>query len=312
MEENEFDFICLGAGPAGLSAAQYASRANIKTLVIDQSMPGGQVINISSLENYPGVFPAVNGFAFVEGMKKQAVEFGAKIIQAIVSSLDKKDGLFSVTTNKGVYLSKTLLLATGAEHRTLGVKGEKEFLGRGVSYCATCDGPFFRNKNIFVVGGGDSACDEATYLASLTDRVTIVHRKSQFRAQKAVAQRVLSNPRISVMFNSVVEEIKGEGKVSSVVIKNTEDGSTKELPCDAVFIFVGMIPRTELFATLKTDEGGYIITDEDMKTSVPGLYAAGDVRSKSFRQIVTACADGAIASHSAEKFIRESAGEVYR
>lgn len=311
-EKQKFNFICIGSGPAGLAAAQYASRANIQTLLIDQSMPGGQVINISELENYPGVFPAVKGFSFIENMKQQALSFGATIIQAIVSSVDKKDGLFIVTTNTGVFEAETLLLATGAEHRKLGIPGETEFSGRGVSYCATCDGPFFKNKNIFVVGGGDSACDEATYLATLTDHVTLVHRKSQFRAQKAVADRVLSNPHITVLFNSTVEQIKGDAKVSSVVIKNVSDSSVQELPADAVFIFVGMIPRTELLTTIKVDAEGYIVTNENMETVVPGLYAAGDVRSKSFRQIVTACSDGAIAAHQAEKFIREKAGEVYR
>ena len=311
-ERQKFNFICIGSGPAGLAAAQYASRANIQTLLIDQSMPGGQVINISELENYPGVFPAVKGFSFIENMKQQALSFGATIIQAIVSSVDKKDGLFIVTTNTGVFEAETLLLATGAEHRKLGIPGETEFSGRGVSYCATCDGPFFKNKNIFVVGGGDSACDEATYLATLTDHVTLVHRKSQFRAQKAVADRVLSNPHITVLFNSTVEQIKGDAKVSSIVIKNVTDSSVQELPADAVFIFVGMIPRTELLTTIKVDAEGYIVTNENMETVVPGLYAAGDVRSKSFRQIVTACSDGAIAAHQAEKFIREKAGEVYR
>ncbi len=311
-ERQKFDFICIGSGPAGLAAAQYASRANIHTLLLDQSMPGGQVINISDLENYPGVFPAVKGFTFIENMKQQALAFGAQIVQAIVTSVDKKDSVFVVTTNVGVFECTTLLLATGAEHRKLNIAGEKEFSGRGVSYCATCDGPFFRNKNIFVVGGGDSACDEATYLATLTQTVTLVHRKSQFRAQKAVAERVLSNPHIKVLFNSTIEEIKGDTKVSSVLIKNVETASVQELPADAVFIFVGMIPRTNLFTTIKVDKEGYIVTNENMETSVPGLYAAGDVRSKSFRQIVTACSDGAIAAHQAEKFIREKAGEVYR
>ncbi len=312
MENKDFNFIIIGAGPAGLTAAQYASRANIKTLLIDQSLPGGQVTNIFNLENYPGVFPSVNGYAFIENMKNQATSFGATIIQTIVSSIDKIGKNFVVKTSNGEFSSPTLLLATGAEHRKLGAIGEKEFEGRGVSYCATCDGPFFRNKDVIVVGGGDSACDEATYLSTLCSHVTIVHRKGQFRAQKKVAERVLSNPKITVCFNSSVKEIKGEKKVSSVELLDTVTGETRELETSAVFIFVGMIPRTSLMSTLKTDENGYIITDEDMHTSVPGLYAAGDVRSKSFRQIVTACADGAIAAHEAEKYVREMNNEVYK
>ena len=312
MENTDFDFIIIGAGPAGLTAAQYSSRANISTLLIDQGLLGGQVTNISGLENYPGVFPAVNGFSFIATMKEQAETFGARIVQTIVSSVDKVDGRFLVRTSSGDFRSRTLLLATGAEHRKLGVRGEEEFAGRGVSYCATCDGPFFRGKDVVVVGGGDSACDEATYLSSLCSHVTVVHRKAQFRAQKAVAERVLGNPKITVRFNSVVSEIKGDGKVGSVELTDTKSGAREELPASAVFIFVGMAPRTNLFSTLKTDEGGYIITNEDMETLVPGLYAAGDVRSKSFRQLVTACSDGAIAAHQAEKFIRELNNEVYR
>ena len=312
MERQEYDFIIIGAGPAGLSAAQYASRANLRTLLVDQSMPGGQVNQIFTLENYPGVFPAVNGFTFIEGMKKQALEFGAEIVQAIVDTVDKVGGQYVVKTSKVEYTAPTLLLATGAEHRKLGVKGEKEFEGRGVSYCATCDGPFFRNKNILVVGGGDSACSEACYLATLSSHVTIVHRKSQFRAQKAVAQEVLDNPNITTVFNAGVSEIRGDMKVTSVELTDTVTGEKREMAVDAVFIFVGMMPRTALFETLKKDEAGYIVTNEDMETSVEGLYAAGDVRSKSFRQIVTAAADGAIAAHQAEGYVRKLRNEVYK
>lgn len=312
MENKTYDFIIIGAGPAGLAAAQYASRANIKTLLIDQSIPGGQVLNIFSLENYPGLFPAVSGTQYIENARQQALSFGAEIIQTIVSSVDKVKNDFTVTTSSGTFTSQTLLLATGAEHRKLGVPGEKEFSGRGVSYCATCDGPFFRNRKILVVGGGDSACDEATYLATLSTQVTMVHRKAQFRAQKAVAERVLNNPNISVMFNTTVKEIKGDNKVTSVILTNTETGTETEYATDSVFIFVGMQPRTSLFEILPVDEGGYIKTDENMHTVIPGLYAAGDVRSKSFRQVVTACADGAIAANEAAKYIRELNNEVYR
>lgn len=310
--ENKFDFIIIGAGPAGLAAAQYASRANIKTLLIDQSTPGGQVLNIFSFENYPGLFPAISGTQYIENAKQQALAFGAQIIQTIVSSVDKVKNDFILETSGGTFSAPTLLLATGAEHRKLGIPGEKELTGRGVSYCATCDGPFFRNRKILVVGGGDSACDEATYLATLSTQVTIVHRKSQFRAQKAVADRVLNNPNIKVMFNTTVSEIRGDNVVKSVLLKNTESGEETEFATDSVFIFVGMQPRTSLFEILPVDEGGYIKTDENMHTIIPGLFAAGDVRSKSFRQVVTACADGAIAANEAAKYIRAQNNEVYR
>ena len=315
MPHNEYDFIIIGAGAAGLSAAQYASRAGLKTLVIDQSLPGGQVLNIMRLENYPGLFPSVDGASFIGSMEEQAKTFGAEIIQTSVSSIDKIGNDFLVNTSSGLYRSLTLLLATGAGHRKLNVPGEKEFEGRGVSYCATCDGPFFRNKNVVVVGGGDSACDEAMYLSTLCSHVTVVHRKSSFRAQKAVADRVLSNPKISVEFNSVVKEIRGDKKVSSIIVTQKQGDCTsteKEISCDGVFIFIGMIPRTELFEILRKDESGYIVTDEKMATLVPGLFAAGDVRSKPFRQIITAASDGAIAAYQAGLFVREKKNEVYR
>lgn len=312
METKAYDFIIIGAGPAGLAAAQYASRANIQTLLIDESIPGGQVLNIFNFENYPGLFPAIPGTQFVENAKQQALAFGATIIQTSVSSVDKIKDTFTLETRDGNFSAPTLLLATGAEHRKLDVPGEKEFAGRGVSYCATCDGPFFRNKNIVVVGGGDSACDEAMYLATLSTHVTILHRKSQFRAQKAVANRVLHNPNITVKFNTTVSEIVGDKKVTALRIKNVESGEEGELAADGVFIFVGMIPRTSLFQTVPVDEQGYIKTDENMHTIIPGLFAAGDVRSKSFRQVVTACADGAIAANEAAKYMRNLHNEVYK
>ena len=268
--------------------------------------------NIFNLENYPGVFPPVQGWQWIATMKNQAESFGAQIKQAAVSSIDKIEGHFVVKTNNTQYTSLALVAATGAKHRTLGAEGEKEFSGRGVSYCATCDGPFFKNKDVVVVGGGDSACDEAVYLATLCSHVTVIHRKSQFRAQKAVAQRVLSNPKISVRFNSSVTRFIGDKTLSSVELTDTVSGEKSTLETSGAFIFVGMIPQTSLFSSLKTDEAGYIITGEDMETSIPGLFAAGDVRSKTFRQIVTACSDGAIASHSAQNYIRLLKNEEYK
>ena len=307
-----YDLIIIGAGPAGLSAAQYGARANLKTLVIENATVGGQVLNINDFENYPGVFPGVKGNEFIATMTEQAKAFGAEFLTATVSSIDKVKNQFIVKTDKGEQTSLTLVIATGAAHRKLGVPGEKELSGMGVSYCATCDGPFFKNRKVVVVGGGDSACDEATYLATLASEVTMIHRKSSFRAQKAVAERVLSNPKINVKFNTVVKEIKGKYKVEELILENTETGEISTINADGVFIFVGMVPQTDLVEMLPKDEGGYIKTNEKMETAIKGMYCVGDIRSKPFRQVVTATSDGATAAFSAGLYIRELNNEVYK
>jgi len=319
--ENAYDLIIIGAGTAGLSAAQYAGRSNLKTLVIEEQNEGGQAVLINILENYPGLGEPISGYEFSANLKKQAIEFGAEIISAKVLGIGKKNASFTVSVERTgaeneVLQARTVVLATGANHRQLGIPGEEEFCGKGVSYCATCDGPFFRNKHIVIVGGGDSACDEAGFLAHLTDRITMIHRKDRFRAQKALAERTLHNPHITARFNTVPIEIHGTGgnagKVTSILIENTVTKEREELPCDAVFVFIGMTPRTELASLAKTDESGYLITDENMQTSIHGLFAAGDVRSKPFRQIVTAASDGAIAAHSASSCIDEDRCEAYK
>lgn len=307
-----YDLIIIGAGPAGLSAAQYGARANLKTLVIENAAVGGQVLNINDFENYPGVFPGVKGNEFIATMTEQAKAFGAEFLTATVSSIDKVKNQFIVKTDKGEQTSLTLVIATGAAHRKLGVPGEKELSGMGVSYCATCDGPFFKNRKVVVVGGGDSACDEATYLATLASEVTMIHRKSSFRAQKAVAERVLSNPKINVKFNTVVKEIKGKYKVEELILENTETGEISTINADGVFIFVGMVPQTDLVEMLPKDEGGYIKTNDKMETAIKGMYCVGDIRSKPFRQVVTATSDGATAAFSAGLYIRELNNEVYK
>ena len=308
----EYDLIIIGSGPAGLSAAQYGARANLKTLVIENGSIGGQVLNINDFVNYPGVFPAVSGVDFINTMVEQAKSFGAEILTSTVSSIDKIKNQFIVKTDKGDFKSFALVIATGAAHRKLGVPGEKELTGMGVSYCATCDGPFFKNRKVVVIGGGDSACDEATYLATLASEVTIIHRKSSLRAQKAVADKVLNNPKIKVIFNTVVKEIKGKYKVDELVLENTETKEESTLQADGVFIFIGMIPQTDLVEMLPKDEGGYIKTNENMETAIKGMYCVGDIRSKLFRQVVTATSDGATAAFSAGLYIRELKNEVYK
>lgn len=295
IDIEEFDYIIIGAGAAGLASAQYAARGGLKTVILEGMAEGGQIMQITELENYPGVFPVVNGIDFIKKMREQAVSFGAEIQTAQVLSIDKIENKFVIKTKNKTFTAPFLCIATGAVHRNLEVPGEKELTGRGVSYCAVCDGPFFRNKKIVVIGGGDSACSEATYLSSISGDVSIIHRRDSFRAQKSVIDKMLAAG-VKPIYDTVVESINGSNKVESVTLKNVKTGETSEFKTDAVFIFTGMIPQTELVGMLPKDDAGYLITDENMETSMPGLFAAGDVRSKPFRQIVTAVADGAIAA----------------
>ncbi len=305
------ELIIVGGGGAGLTAAQYGARANLTTLLIEELATGGQALIIDRLENYPGFPDAVSGMEFTQLMEQQALNFGTEIMGATVTGIEKKESHFEVVTTKGTLTSYTVIIATGAKHRLLNVPGEKEFTGRGVSYCATCDGPFFKNQKILVVGGGDAACDEGTFLAGLSDKIHIIHRRERFRAQKALAERVLKNPRIKTRFNTVLKEIRGDGKVRKVLLENVESGEEYEEDFDAVFVFVGSIPQTQLVPQLSKDDGGYVITDERMETSVRGLYCAGDVRATPFRQLVVAAGEGAIAAHAASQYIDELRGEGY-
>ena len=259
MNSEKYDYVIIGAGCAGLASAQYAARGGLSVLVLDVAGAGGQVLQISELENYPGVFPAVDGATYMMTMQKQAEAFGAKVVQENVLSIDKLGGAFIVKTKKASYEAACLCIATGAIHRNLGVPGEKELSGRGVSYCATCDGPFFRDKKIVVVGGGDSACSEAIYLSTLSDDVSIIHRRDKFRAQQAVIDKMLSAG-VKPVYDSIVKEIKGDGRVQSVIIENVKTGAQTELATDAVFIFTGMLPQTELVEMLPKDPSGYILT----------------------------------------------------
>jgi thioredoxin reductase (NADPH) len=309
--DKEYDLVIIGGGAAGLAAAQYGSRANLRTLLVEEMAPGGQALLIDGLENYPGFSRPLSGFEFSAAMQEQAEGFGAVFLTASVTSIGKEGRSFVVDTTEGKLGAPALILATGARHRLLGIPGEKEFTGRGVSYCATCDGPFFRGKKILLVGGGDAACDEAMFLAKLTPSLVMVHRRDRFRAQRSLAARILSAPSIEVRFNTVVEEIRGDRKVASVLLRRVDTGESYEEAMDAVFVFVGSDPQTALVPGAAKDESGSIVTDGKMATSIPGLFAAGDVRCSPFRQIVTACSDGAIAAHSAAQYIDEIRGESY-
>ncbi|MDR3167451.1 MAG: FAD-dependent oxidoreductase, partial [Treponema sp.] len=284
MTESDADLIIVGAGPAGLTAAQYGARANLKVLVIEELAPGGQALLIDVLENYPGNVPSGNGpaksgFDFAQDLHRQAEGFGARFLNESVSSLDKKGDLFVLRLGNGEERrAPAVIISTGAERRKLDIPGEDQFYGRGVSYCATCDGPFFKEGRIFVVGGGDAACDEAQYLSRLSSRVILIHRRDRLRAQKALAERTLKNPHIQVWFNTRMREIRGDQRVRSVLLEG-EKGQTREEGADAVFIFAGMIPRTSLVSQVEKDEMGYILTDQRMASSLPGIFAAGDVRA---------------------------------
>ncbi|MDA8412153.1 MAG: thioredoxin-disulfide reductase [Treponema sp.] len=303
--KTERDLVIIGGGAAGLAAAQYGARANLDTLLIEEMAPGGQALLIDRLENYPGIIEPVNGYDFAETLHTQAENFGAEFLTASVSVLKKEGNFFHIETNEGNFTALAVILATGAVHRHAQVPGEEEFQGRGVSYCATCDGPFFKNKKMLVVGGGDAACDEAMFLSKLAEKVILVHRRDAFRAQKSLASRVLANPKIEVRFNTVVREIKGDTKVSSILLEDLAAKKRYEEAVAAVFVFIGSDPRSALAGEAKRDEGGSLFTDDTMETSVKGLFAAGDVRVSPFRQIVTACSDGAIAAHAAAMHIDE-------
>jgi len=309
--ETTYELVIIGAGAAGLAAAQYGARANLKTLVVEEMATGGQALLIDMLENYPGILDQVSGYDLSETMRMQAERFGAGFLSTSVEKVEKHSKGFIVRTSDGIINAEAVIVATGAKHRRLSIPGEEEFIGRGVSYCATCDGPFFKGKRILVVGGGDSACDEAMYLSKLSDKIVMIHRKDRFRAQKALAERVLNNPAISVVFNTVAVKISGSKKVETITLRNTDTGETRDEPFDAVFVFVGSDPNTSIVPGVAKDETGSIITNDRMASSIPGIFAAGDVRMSPFRQIITACSDGAIAAHAASQYIDEMRGAAY-
>jgi thioredoxin reductase (NADPH) len=308
------DLIIIGAGAAGLSAAQYGARANLSTLVLEELASGGQALIIDNLENYPGFPEPIPGTELVKRFEDQAVRFGAEIQYTSARSVSRKDGLFVVETDDGSLSARAVILATGAKHRTVDVPGEKELAGHGVSYCATCDGPFFKGKRMLVVGGGDAACDEAAYLANLSDSVLMIHRRDRFRAQKALAERTLRNPHIQVRFNHELDRIEGSSKVEQVTLRDKKDGRAYQEKLEAVFIFVGSLPQTAVVQGLgvELDPGGYVVTDQRMETNIKGLFAVGDVRSTPFRQLVVGAGEGAIAAHAASQYIDELKGEAYR
>ncbi|RNB64574.1 thioredoxin-disulfide reductase [Brevibacillus centrosporus] len=304
-DQKIYDVIIAGAGPAGMTAAVYTSRANMSTLMLERGIPGGQMANTEEIENYPG-FSSILGPDLSTKMFEHAQQFGAEYAYGEIKEIGDEAPYKRVVTGDKEYLAKSVIIATGAEHRLLGAPGEKELSGRGVSYCAVCDGAFFRNKELVVVGGGDSAVEEAVFLTRFATKVTIIHRRDQFRAQKILQKRAFENEKIEVIWDTQVKEIRGEGKVQSVLLENLKTGEQSEFATDGVFIYVGMDPLTESVRPLGiTNDAGYVLTDEKMNTKVKGVFAAGDVREKLLRQVVTATGDGSIAAQSAQHYVEE-------
>lgn len=301
-----YDTIIVGAGPAGLAAGIYAARGALKVLIIEKAGIGGQIATSWEIENYPGSPPNSTGPGLTERMRQQCEEFGVEFATKAYLSSQKTDTGFIVETDAGSLETQTIIMATGAEPRLIGCKGEKELRGMGVSYCATCDANFFKGLKVAVIGGGDTALEEALYLTKFAKEIIIIHRRDELRGAKILQHRIQENEKISMMLSSVVEEIKGNGLVEAIMVKNVVTGDITEVPIDGVFVFVGQKPNSEAFVGhLERDARDYLITDDEMRTNVPGIFAAGDVRQKSLRQVVTATADGAIAAVNVIKFIEE-------
>lgn len=300
----DYDVIIVGAGPAGMTAAVYVSRANLSTVMIERGMPGGQMANTEDVENFPG-FDLITGPDLSTKMFTHAQKFGAKYEYGDIKEIEDKGSYKVVNMGDKTLTARAIIIATGAEYKKIGVPGEQELGGRGVSYCAVCDGAFFKGKNLYVIGGGDSAVEEGIFLTKFADKVTIVHRRDELRAQKIIQDRAFKNEKIDFIWNTTLKTInEKDGKVGSVTLVSTEDGSESEHQADGVFIYIGMKPLTKPFESLGIlNENGYIETNDEMETKVPGVYAAGDVREKTLRQIVTATGDGSIAAQNAQAYI---------
>ncbi len=311
---NVYDVVIIGGGPAGLSAGLYAGRARLNALLIEKDKDGGQIVITSEIENYPGCLPEESGSTLVGRMTEQVEKFGIERTSDCIESVDFSRDI-KVLKGKGKeYHTKTVIIATGAFPKPIGCPGERELIGKGVSYCATCDGNFFEDFEIFVVGGGDTAVEEALYLTKFGRKVTIIHRRDELRAAKSIQEKAFNNPKVDFMWDCVVKEIKGDGMVQSMSVENLKTGEVTEIVADeedgtfGIFGFIGYLPQSKCFEGSLDMEYGYIRTNENMETNVPGVFAAGDIRIKSLRQVVTACADGAIAAVMAEKYIENEGG----
>lgn len=309
---NIYDVIILGAGPAGLSAGLYAGRSCLKTLIIEKGQDGGQIALTDEIENYPGqLAEGESGPSLVARMAEQAKRFGAERVADTIKSVELEGNIKKLIGGKGEYLAKTLIIATGAFPRPIGCKNESTFVGRGISFCATCDAVFFEDLEVFVVGGGDAAVEEALYLTKFARKVTIIHRRDELRAAKSIQEKAFRNPKIAFLWDSVVEEVDGNDVLNKLTVKNVKTGELTTFHADPIdglfglFGFIGTNPNSGLFEGVIDMDHGYIKTDDNMRTNIPGVYAAGDIRVKSLRQVITAAADGAIAAVQCEKYIAE-------
>lgn len=300
-----YDVLIIGGGPAGMTAAIYACRAGLKTALIEMGAPGGQAASTDIIENYPGFSEGISGPELMMKFYEQALRFQCEFITAQVTALIPGEGLHKVESNQGVYEAKIVIIASGASHKSLGAKGENRLRGRGISYCATCDGFFFRGKKLAVIGGGDSAVKEAIYLANLASKVTIIHRRDEFRAAKILADRAKNTPNISILWDTVVLELLGENKLEALKLQNVKTKEISDIPAEGVFLYVGTQPNTSFLAEdIAKNEQGYIIVERNLQTSVPGIFAIGDCCQKETRQVATAVGDGAAVLSSVEEYMR--------
>jgi thioredoxin reductase (NADPH) len=310
MSEKIYDVIIAGAGPAGMTAAVYTSRAKMYTLMIEKGLPGGQMTKTEDIENYPG-FEHILGPDLSNKMFEHSKKFGTEYLRGDIQEIKNEYPYKTVVVDNSHYKAKSVIVTTGAQHRVLGVSGEKELSGFGVSYCAVCDGAFFADLELVVVGGGDSAVEEAIFLTRFATKVTIIHRRDTLRAQQIIQKRAFENEKIEFVWNHTVEEILGDGMVSGVLIKNMVTGEEREFPCNGAFIYIGMDPLSQCVQGLGiTNENGYILTDEEMRTNVKGIFAAGDVREKTLRQVITATGDGSIAALAAQHYLEKLIEEM--
>jgi thioredoxin reductase (NADPH) len=299
-----FDVVIIGGGPAGLTAALYCGRARLKTLILEEKVPGGELLNTARIEDYPG-FEEVSGQELADRMAEQARKFGAEIRQEVAVEVVSEGKWKKVITEEKTYMAGVVIVAAGGKPKKLDVPGESELLGRGVSYCALCDGPFFQDQVIAVVGGGNTAVEEADYLTKFGKKVYIIHRRGEFRAQPIVQERALNNPKIEVLWNRVVIEIRGDTEVRAVHVQDLEGRKERDLEVQGVFIFIGFTPNNIKKDHAKHDQAGFFLTNEKMETSIPGLYAVGDIRAQPVRQITNAVADGTVAAVTAQKYLEE-------
>ncbi len=305
-----YDLIVIGGGPAGLTAALYASRNGLDPLVFTGHMPGGQIANTERMENYPGFPEGISGPDLAQRMVEQVTKFGPTMLQEGVRTADFSVRPFEIASSSGTYKAHAVIIATGSFPRRLGIKGESEFFGRGVSTCATCDGFFYRDRRVVVIGGGDSAIEEGLFLTKFASEVIVIHRRDELRASEILQKRAFANPTIRFVWDSVVDEILGEQTVTAVRVQNVKTGETSLIDTDGVFVYVGLVPATKIFrGQLELDSSGYIVTDRLLRASVPGVYAAGDVQSPSFRQAVIAAGSGAMAAMEVDRYLAEIADD---